>query len=93
MRARITIPTSMGVESECCFPPLVIRPNPDLYVKHVLGTAVTQLTSDPSSDIHPMLSPDGTRVAFASDRSGNWGHLDHRDQRAAADSSDPKSRR
>ena len=47
-------------------------PNPDLYVKHVLGTAVTQLTSDPSSDIHPAFGPNGTRVAFASNRGGNW---------------------
>ena len=47
-------------------------PNPDLYIKHILGTAVTQLTSDPSSDIHPAFSPDDTRVAFASNRGGNW---------------------
>ncbi|MCK4658036.1 MAG: PD40 domain-containing protein [Phycisphaerae bacterium] len=47
-------------------------PNPDLYIKGVLGTAVTQLTSDPSSDIHPQFSPDGTRVAFASNRAANW---------------------
>ncbi|MCP4589952.1 MAG: hypothetical protein GY842_04355 [bacterium] len=47
-------------------------PNPDLYIKHVLGTAVTQLTSDPSSDVHPEFSPDGSRIAFASNRSGNW---------------------
>lgn len=47
-------------------------PNPDLYIKHVLGTAVTQLTSDPSSDLHPEFSPDRTRMAFASNRSGNW---------------------
>ena len=47
-------------------------PNPNLYVKHVLGTAVTQLTSDPSSDVHPAFSPDGGRVAFSSNRGGNW---------------------
>jgi TolB protein len=45
---------------------------PDLYVKAVEGIAVTQLTSDPNSDTQPIFSPDGTRVAFASDRSGNW---------------------
>jgi TolB protein len=33
---------------------------------------VTQLTSDPASDVMPKVSPDGTRVAFASNRSGNW---------------------
>lgn len=44
----------------------------DLYFKSVDGVAVTQLTSDPASDIQPALSPDGSRVAFASNRSGNW---------------------
>jgi len=46
--------------------------NPDIYIKSVDGLAVTQLTSDPSSDVHPEFSPNDRRVAFASDRSGNW---------------------
>lgn len=45
---------------------------PNLYLKNVDGVAVTQLTSDPSSDIQPAFSPDGKRIAFASNRSGNW---------------------
>jgi len=45
---------------------------PDLFWKSVDGVAVTQLTTDPASDIQPACSPDGTKVAFASDRSGNW---------------------
>lgn len=45
---------------------------PDLYIKSVHGKAVVQLTSDPSSDVQPAFSPDGKRVAFASDRTGNW---------------------
>lgn len=45
---------------------------PDLYIKAVDGVAVTQLTADPASDVEPALSPDGTRVAFASNRAGNW---------------------
>ena len=46
--------------------------SPDLYIKGVDGVAVTQLTADPASDIQPVYSPDGQRVAFASQRSGNW---------------------
>jgi len=46
--------------------------NPNLYVKAVDGVAVVQLTSDPSSDVQPVFSPDDQRIAFASDRSGNW---------------------
>ena len=45
---------------------------PDIYYKDVDGVAVVQLTSDPSSDVQPCFSPDGRRVAFASDRTGNW---------------------
>jgi Tol biopolymer transport system component len=45
---------------------------PDLYLKSVTGLAVTQLTSDPSSEVQPAFSPDGTRVAFASDHGGDW---------------------
>jgi len=45
---------------------------PDIYLKMVTGSTVTQLTADPASDVQPRFSPDGGKVAFASDRSGNW---------------------
>ncbi len=45
---------------------------PNLYIKSTEGVAVTQLTSDPASDVQPVFAPDDRRVAFASDRSGNW---------------------
>lgn len=44
----------------------------DLYMKAVDGVAVTQITSDPAADVQPAFSPDGTRVAFASRRTGSW---------------------
>lgn len=48
------------------------RPTADIYLKPIRGRALTQLTSDPADDIMPALSPDGARVAFASNRGGNW---------------------
>ncbi len=46
--------------------------NFDLYRKSVDGRTVTQLSSDPADDMMPTLSPDGSKVAFVSNRSGNW---------------------
>jgi TolB protein len=48
------------------------RPTADIYTVPVGGSSVTQLTSDPAHDIMPAISPDGSRIAFASNRSGNW---------------------
>ncbi|MFW6155613.1 MAG: TolB family protein [Planctomycetota bacterium] len=45
---------------------------PDIYIKRIDSKAVTQLTSDPASDIQPAISPDGRYVAFASNRSGAY---------------------
>lgn len=48
------------------------RENADIYIKRVDGTAVTQLTNDPAQDMMPVFSPDGTKIAFCSNRTGNW---------------------
>lgn len=48
------------------------RPTADIYVKNVDGRVVTRLTNDTSDDVMPQVSPDGSRVAFSSNRSGNW---------------------
>ncbi len=45
---------------------------PDIYTKSVDGVAVTQLTADPAWDVQPTYSPDGSHIAFSSNRSGNW---------------------
>jgi len=48
------------------------REQSDIYIKRVNGAAVTQLTNDPAADMMPAFSPDGSKIAFASKRSGNW---------------------
>lgn len=48
------------------------RTTADIYIKSVNGRTVTQLTADPAQDVMPALSPDGSRVAFASNRAGSW---------------------
>ncbi len=48
------------------------RHTSDIYLQKVDGSAVTQLTDDPGNDAMPTFSPDGTQIAFASDRAGNW---------------------
>lgn len=45
---------------------------PDLFLKTVDGTAIEQLTSDPADDIQPRFNADASKIAFASNRSGNW---------------------
>ncbi len=44
----------------------------DIYLQRVGSRTVTQLTSDPANDVMPAFSPQGARLAFASDRAGSW---------------------
>lgn len=48
------------------------RPTSDIYAKRIDSRVQIQLTSDPANDAMPAISPDGTRIAFASDRAGSW---------------------
>ncbi len=45
---------------------------PELYLKKVNGRTVTQLTSDPAQDVMPTFSPDSRRIAFCSNRDGDF---------------------
>jgi len=46
--------------------------NFEIYTMEGTGSAQTRLTDNPSNDIAPAWSTDGTRIAFASDRDGTW---------------------
>lgn len=48
------------------------RPTADLYTKSINGAVVTRLTDDPAQDVMPSISPDGSTIAFATDRNGSW---------------------
>lgn len=48
------------------------RETADLYVKSTASSTVTQLTADPANDVMPAFGPKGERIAFASDRAGDW---------------------
>ncbi len=43
-----------------------------LYIKAVDGATVTQVTDGNANDAQPVFDPTGQRIAFSSDRSGNW---------------------
>lgn len=44
--------------------------NEEIFVVRLSDGAITDLTNDPATDHSPSWSPDGTRIAFASDRDG-----------------------
>jgi Tol biopolymer transport system component/serine/threonine protein kinase len=49
----------------------VIDGKRDIWILNRDGTSVAQVTHDPAQDIQPAWSPDGKRLAFASDRGGS----------------------
>jgi len=45
---------------------------PEIYIKPVQSTAITQITNNPAGDVQPAINPNASRIAFCSDRTGNW---------------------
>ena len=58
----------------------------EIYRMNADGSAQTRLTNNPATDNVPSISPDGTKVAFSSDRDGKLRHLrdEHRRHRPHA---------
>jgi Tol biopolymer transport system component len=46
--------------------------NNEIYVMNTDGTGQTRLTNNPAPDEYPAWSPDGSKIAFDSERDGNW---------------------
>jgi len=44
----------------------------DIYVMPIAGGRATRVLGGPAFEMQPRFSPDGTRIAFASDRDGLW---------------------
>ncbi|MEJ7758383.1 MAG: hypothetical protein WKF55_02200 [Gemmatimonadaceae bacterium] len=70
-------PTQIVVDVRCSTPAqlafvkVVTANNREIMVINSNGTGERQLTFEPSADVDPAWSPDGNRIAFASDRDGN----------------------
>lgn len=47
-------------------------PDHNIYVKNITGAVVTQKTFKPFDEIQPKFSPDGSRIAYASNKNGNY---------------------
>ncbi len=48
-----------------------VEGNTDIYMMDSRGFNLTRITNDDASDVQPTVSPDGTKIAFISGRSGN----------------------
>jgi Tol biopolymer transport system component len=65
-----------GPSAEAAFPGspgrFFLERSGDIYVTASDGSAVTRLTFDSKSQIDPAVSPDGRKVAYAGNQTGDW---------------------
>ncbi len=93
-------PAAPATSSPAAGPNLIAFTNlaegdPEIFVIAPDGSGQTRLTEDPAGDVHPAWSPDGTRIAFTSDRGGAEAihvmNADGSDPRPLVDVADPDS--
>ncbi|PYO40524.1 MAG: hypothetical protein DMD29_06140 [Gemmatimonadetes bacterium] len=63
--------TRLAFQSYRTLTPVGGKPQADIFVINVDGTGETQLTTDTTNEAQPAWSPDGTKIAFVTDRDGN----------------------
>jgi Tol biopolymer transport system component len=64
-------PSPQAASGILIFASLMENGNPDIYTVRADGSGLTNITNHPAYDDHPFWSPDGTRIAFESNRGGS----------------------